>query len=225
MKIVSVEEESEPVSFELPDKNYRCDAEHSWRETSGEFWRTRIFNRGKQGNIFEKLPGLITGFETVQPYRKNRNIVGMAVEASGGAGSIGDIVMIYNEDLKTSGVPAKGSTSFHENMLQPLTGLYDDMSGIGPELCEIQEKFERSRRKPFGEGDGFHGQPWMTKAIESSRYYMWKARKDNQSAQQAEESMKSWFRRGQLMDSADRGTEVASFAGSGVWEKELHNWA
>ncbi len=83
--------------------------------------------------MLKKLPGLITSSETVSHIGKIENIVGMAMEASGGAGSIGDIVMIYNEDLKKQ-VPAE-VVGFHEDMLQLMA--YDDMSGIGAgKLCE-----------------------------------------------------------------------------------------
>ena len=66
--------------------------------------------------MLKKLPGMITSSETVSHIGKIENIVGMAMEASGGAGSIGDIVMIYNEDLKKQ-VPAE-VVGFHEDMLQ-----------------------------------------------------------------------------------------------------------
>lgn len=61
--------------------------------------------------MLKKLPGLITSSETVSHIGKIENIVGMAMEASGGAGSIGDIVMIYNEDLKETGSGRGGRLS------------------------------------------------------------------------------------------------------------------
>ncbi len=105
--------------------------------------------------MLKKLPGLITSSETVSHIGKIENIVGMAMEASGGAGSIGDIVMIYNEDLKKQ-VPAE-VVGFHEDKLQLMA--YDDMSGIGA------GSFVRNTRKrlkiPVGEASGksdrFHG--------------------------------------------------------------------
>ena len=70
-------------------------------------------------------------------------------------GSIGDIVMIYNEDLKKQ-VPAE-VVGFHEDMLQLMA--YDDMSGIGAGsfVRNTRKRLKIRWGKPFGESDRFHG--------------------------------------------------------------------
>ena len=55
--------------------------------------------------MFEKIPGLIMKSETVGHIGKIENVVGMSMEASGGRSSIGDIVLIYNEEQNRQ-VPA-----------------------------------------------------------------------------------------------------------------------
>ena len=48
--------------------------------------------------MYEKIPALINKSETIGHIGKIENVVGMSMEASGGRSSIGDIVMIYNEE-------------------------------------------------------------------------------------------------------------------------------
>ena len=48
--------------------------------------------------MYEKIPSLINKSETISHIGKIENVVGMSMEASGGRSSIGDIVMIYNEE-------------------------------------------------------------------------------------------------------------------------------
>ena len=48
--------------------------------------------------MYEKIPSLIGKSETISYIGKIENVVGMSMEASGGRASIGDIVMIYNEE-------------------------------------------------------------------------------------------------------------------------------
>ena len=167
--------------------------------------------------MLKKLPGLITSSETVSHIGKIENIVGMAMEASGGAGSIGDIVMIYNEDLKKQ-VPAE-VVGFHEDMLQLMA--YDDMSGIGA------GSFVRNTRKrlkiPVGEAlrgrviDSM-GQPMDDKGpIESSRYYYVESPKINPlSRPRIDEKLDFGIKAIDGLNTIGKGQRIGIFAGSGV---------
>jgi len=76
--------------------------------------------------MFEQIPKLIAKSETVDRIGKIENVVGMSMEASGGRSSIGDIVMIYNEEQNRQ-VPAE-VVGFKDGKLQLMT--YDATSGI-----------------------------------------------------------------------------------------------
>ena len=172
--------------------------------------------------MLKKLPGLITSSETVSHIGKIENIVGMAMEASGGAGSIGDIVMIYNEDLKKQ-VPAE-VVGFHEDMLQLMA--YDDMSGIGA------GSFVRNTRKrlkiPVGEAlrgrviDSM-GQPMDDKGpIESSRYYYVESPKINPlSRPRIDEKLDFGIKAIDGLNTIGKGQRIGIFAGSGVGKSTL----
>lgn len=76
--------------------------------------------------MFKEMPGLIASSDTVGHIGKVENIVGMSIEASGGRASIGDIVMIYNED-KNQQVPVE-VVGFKGDKIQLMA--YESMSGI-----------------------------------------------------------------------------------------------
>lgn len=76
--------------------------------------------------MYEKLPKLIMKSETVAHIGKIENVVGMSIEASGGRSSIGDIVMIYNEE-QNSQTPAE-VVGFKDGKIQLMT--YESTSGI-----------------------------------------------------------------------------------------------
>lgn len=76
--------------------------------------------------MFEKIPGLIMKSETVSHIGKIENVVGMSMEASGGRSSIGDIVMIYNEEQNRQ-TPAE-VVGFKDGKIQLMT--YEATSGI-----------------------------------------------------------------------------------------------
>lgn len=76
--------------------------------------------------MYEKLPGIIMKADTVSRIGKIENVVGMSIEASGGKASIGDIVMIYNEE-QNSQIPAE-VVGFKNDKIQLMT--YDSTSGI-----------------------------------------------------------------------------------------------
>lgn len=76
--------------------------------------------------MFEKIPKLIMKSETVGHIGKIENVVGMSMEASGGRSSIGDIVMIYNEEQNRQ-TPAE-VVGFRDGRIQLMT--YEATSGI-----------------------------------------------------------------------------------------------
>lgn len=76
--------------------------------------------------MFEKIPKLIMKSETVGHIGKIENVVGMSMEASGGRSSIGDIVMIYNEEQNRQ-MPAE-VVGFKDGRIQLMT--YEATSGI-----------------------------------------------------------------------------------------------
>lgn len=76
--------------------------------------------------MFEKIPGLIMKSETVGHIGKIENVVGMSMEASGGRSSIGDIVLIYNEEQNRQ-MPAE-VVGFKDGRIQLMT--YEATSGI-----------------------------------------------------------------------------------------------
>ena len=76
--------------------------------------------------MFQNLPILIMKSDTVSHIGKIENIVGMAIEASGGRASIGDIAYIYNEE-KREQIPVE-VVGFKEDKIQLMA--YESMSGI-----------------------------------------------------------------------------------------------
>ncbi len=76
--------------------------------------------------MYESIPKLISKTETVGHIGKIENVVGMSMEASGGRSSIGDIVMIYNEE-QSQQTPAE-VVGFKEGKIQLMT--YESTSGI-----------------------------------------------------------------------------------------------
>ena len=76
--------------------------------------------------MYEKIPQLIAKSETISHIGKIENVVGMSMEASGGRSSIGDIVMIYNEEENRQ-MPAE-VVGFKDGKIQLMT--YEATSGI-----------------------------------------------------------------------------------------------
>ena len=76
--------------------------------------------------MYKSIPKLISKTETVGHIGKIENVVGMSMEASGGRSSIGDIVMIYNEEQNQQ-TPAE-VVGFKEGKIQLMT--YESTSGI-----------------------------------------------------------------------------------------------
>ena len=76
--------------------------------------------------MFKKIPQMVAKAEVVSHIGKIENVVGMAIEASGGRSGIGDIVMIYNEEQNRQ-VPAE-VVGFKDGKIQLMT--YEPTSGI-----------------------------------------------------------------------------------------------
>ncbi|SHJ30510.1 flagellar protein export ATPase FliI [Parasporobacterium paucivorans] len=76
--------------------------------------------------MLKDLPELILKSETKSHIGKIENIVGMAIESSGGRASIGDIAMIYNEDRKKQ-IPVE-VVGFRDDKIQLMA--YENMNGI-----------------------------------------------------------------------------------------------
>jgi flagellum-specific ATP synthase len=76
--------------------------------------------------MYRELANLVSQSETISHIGKIENIVGMAIEASGGKASIGDISLIYSENKNTQ-IPAE-IVGFKDDKL--LLMPYDAMSGI-----------------------------------------------------------------------------------------------
>lgn len=172
--------------------------------------------------MLKKLPGLISGSETVSHIGKIENIVGMAMEASGGMGSIGDIVMIYNENLKKQ-VPAE-VVGFREDRLQLMA--YDDMNGIG--AGSFVRNTGKRLKIPVGEAlrgrviDSM-GQPMDGKGpVESSRYYYVESPKINPlSRPRIEEKLDFGIKAIDGLNTIGKGQRIGIFAGSGVGKSTL----
>lgn len=172
--------------------------------------------------MLKDLPQLIMSSDVVSHIGKIENIVGMSMEASGGMGSIGDIVMIYNEEQKKQ-VPAE-VVGFKEDRMQLMA--YDDMSGIGA------GSFVRNTKKrlkiPVGEGlrgrviDAL-GEPMDGKGpIESSRYYYVESPKVNPlSRPRIVERLDFGIKAIDGLNSIGKGQRIGIFAGSGVGKSTL----
>ena len=76
--------------------------------------------------MYEQVIDAVKSTETVSHIGKIENIVGLAMEASGGKCSVGDIVMIYSEELRRE-VPAE-VVGFRGDRIQLMT--YESNSGI-----------------------------------------------------------------------------------------------
>ena len=109
--------------------------------------------------MYESIPKLISKTETVGHIGKIENVVGMSMEASGGRSSIGDIVMIYNEEQNQQ-MPAE-VVGFKEGKIQLMT--YDPPAASPPEvLCGIQSTGSRFRWENFC--GGVLSMPWESRS-------------------------------------------------------------
>lgn len=95
--------------------------------------------------MFSKLPEVIQKSETVSYIGKVENIVGMAIESSGNYSSIGDIAMIYNEEMKKQ-IPVE-VVGFKNDKIQLMA--YDNMNGIS--AGSFVRNTKRRLKIPVGE--------------------------------------------------------------------------
>lgn len=95
--------------------------------------------------MFKEMADLVLKSETISHIGKIENIVGMAIEASGGKSSIGDISMIYSENQNKQ-IPAE-IVGFKEDksLLMP----YEAMSGIS--AGSFVRNTKQSLKIPVGE--------------------------------------------------------------------------
>lgn len=88
---------------------------------------------------------MIQKSETVSYIGKVENIVGMAIESSGNYSSIGDIAMIYNEEMKKQ-IPVE-VVGFKNDKIQLMA--YDNMNGIS--AGSFVRNTKRRLKIPVGE--------------------------------------------------------------------------
>ena len=95
--------------------------------------------------MFENIATEITKADTINRIGKIENIVGMAMEASGGNSNVGDIVKIYNED-KGQEITAE-VVGFKNDKIQLMA--YDNIDGIGSNSLVMNTK--KRLKIPVGE--------------------------------------------------------------------------
>lgn len=172
--------------------------------------------------MLKDIPKLIASSETVSYIGKIENIVGMSMEASGGAASIGDIVMIYSEEQKKQ-IPAE-VVGFKEDKMQLMA--YENMNGIGA------GSFVRNTKKrlkiPVGEAlrgrviDAL-GHPMDDKGeVASSRHYYVENPKINPlDRPPIRENLEFGVKAIDGLNTIGKGQRIGIFAGSGVGKSTL----
>ena len=172
--------------------------------------------------MFKELPSLIMKSETASHIGKIENIVGMAMEASGGRASIGDIAYVYNEEKKEQ-LPVE-VVGFKEDKIQLMA--YDNMSGIS------SGSFVRNTKKrlkiPVGEFlrgriiDAM-GRPMDDLGpFESERYYYVESPKINPlDRPPIEEKLEFGVKAIDGLNTIGKGQRIGIFAGSGVGKSTL----
>ncbi|MEF9941554.1 MAG: flagellar protein export ATPase FliI [Lachnospiraceae bacterium] len=172
--------------------------------------------------MLKDLPDLILKSETISHIGKVENIVGMAMESSGGRASIGDIAMIYNEDTKKQ-IPVE-VVGFKENKVQLMA--YENMSGISA------GSFVRNTKKrlkiPVGEFlrgriiDALGAPMDDLGPFESPRYYYVENPYINpMSRPPIDEKLEFGVKAIDGMNTVGKGQRIGIFAGSGVGKSTL----
>ena len=95
--------------------------------------------------MFKNLADEVAKADTINRIGKIENIVGMAMEASGGDSNVGDIVKIYNED-KEQEITAE-VVGFKNDKIQLMA--YDNIDGIGSNSLVMNTK--KRLKIPVGE--------------------------------------------------------------------------
>ncbi|MDD3142305.1 MAG: flagellar protein export ATPase FliI [Lachnospiraceae bacterium] len=172
--------------------------------------------------MLNDLPELILKSETISHIGKIENIVGMAMESSGGRASIGDIAMIYNEDKKRN-IPVE-VVGFKEDKIQLMA--YESMNGIA------SGSFVRNTKKrlkiPVGEflrgriidalGEPIDG----LGAFPSPRYYYVENPYINPlSRPPIDEELEFGVKAIDGLNTVGKGQRIGIFAGSGVGKSTL----
>lgn len=172
--------------------------------------------------MLKSIPAMIMQSETVNYIGRIENIIGMSMEASGGGANIGDIVLIYNEELKKQ-VPAE-VVGFKEDKVQLMS--YEDMKGVGT------NSFVRNTKKrlkiPVGEFlrgriiDAL-GHPMDDKGpFPSARYYYVENPKINPLERPPiREKLSFGIKAIDGMNTIGKGQRIGIFAGSGVGKSTL----
>ncbi len=172
--------------------------------------------------MLKAIPAMIKQAETVNYIGRIENIIGMSMEASGGGASIGDIVLIYNDEQKKQ-VPAE-VVGFREDKVQLMA--YENMKGIGT------NSFVRNTKKrlkiPVGEFlrgriiDAM-GKPMDGKgSFQSGRYYYVENPEINpMDRPPIREKLSFGIKAIDGLNTIGKGQRIGIFAGSGVGKSTL----
>ena len=172
--------------------------------------------------MFEKIPSLISKSETISHIGKIENVVGMSMEASGGRSSIGDIVMIYNEEQNRQ-MPAE-VVGFKDGKIQLMT--YEATSGIAS--GSFVRNTRRRLKVPVGDflrgriinamGEPIDGK----EAFQSVRYYTVNSPYINPLARPPiRERLEFGVKAIDGLNTIGKGQRIGIFAGSGVGKSTL----
>lgn len=172
--------------------------------------------------MLKNLPELIMKSETVSHIGKIENIVGMAIESSGGRASIGDIAMIYNEE-KRQQIPVE-VVGFRDDKVQLMA--YENIGGIasGSFVRNTRNRlkipvgeFLRGRvidalGKPLDEGKPFDS---------PSYYYVENSYINPLARPPIQERMDFGVNAIDGLNTVGKGQRIGIFAGSGVGKSTL----
>ena len=172
--------------------------------------------------MFEKIPQLISKSETISHIGKIENVVGMSMEASGGRSSIGDIVMIYNEEQNRQ-MPAE-VVGFKDGKIQLMT--YEATSGIAS--GSFVRNTRRRLKVPVGDflrgriinalGEPIDGKD----PFQSVRYYTVNSPYINPLARPPiRERLEFGVKAIDGLNTIGKGQRIGIFAGSGVGKSTL----
>lgn len=172
--------------------------------------------------MFEKIPQLVMKSDTVSHIGKIENIVGMSMEASGGRSSIGDIVMIYNEEQNRQ-MPAE-VVGFKDGKIQLMT--YEATSGISsgsfvrntrsrlkvPVGDFLRGRIINAMGEPIDGGEDFH----------ANRYYTVNSSYINpMNRPPIRERLEFGIKAIDGLNTIGKGQRIGIFAGSGVGKSTL----
>ncbi len=172
--------------------------------------------------MFEKIPQLIAKSETISHIGKIENVVGMSMEASGGRSSIGDIVMIYNEEQNRQ-MPAE-VVGFKDGKVQLMT--YEATSGIAsgsfvrntrrrlkvPVGDFLRGRIINALGEPIDGGEGF----------QAARYYTVNSPYINPLTRPPiREKLEFGVKAIDGLNTIGKGQRIGIFAGSGVGKSTL----